>query len=687
MLISLALTVASFSTLIKGEGSVLSSQHGLAISELVDPSGNDWVNGKPSWLPLISEAVVNGKKVRLHWKPSRHWAPSGWEALTFKCASPRLTISSTWADIGHNWGEASHCLSISNESKSAVTIPLQRTLDFGFSRPISHKLEHWWVEKDAGRPGRVGVHQDLMGPGYRKVVLSRPYESDKEAYAKEPDSRDEVPLSIIYDPVSHTGLYFAIASSGRVSIDLSHPHSSRYVAKIGIAEEPNSSPAFEAVLRPGESYSLPGVIIGDFKGSVDDGVNQLKRKSYPVNPGPLLTLNSWGNDMKIDAPLTHAMISKAAELGMEMFHVDAGWFRSVGDWRANPDKFPKGMEAVSKDAHDHGLKFGLWVGWTQGGIAPVDDPVHVLSVRDPRRRNWFARDFPADWKPSDFVGADLCLAEPSVKEWCIALLRDLVRRYHIDMLEHDQRMVVDECVRRSGAHTQSHGDISNRAAEAYYTVYDKLHAEFPHLMFENCVNGGRMVDFGAAQRASYFSIVDSYDPLSNRQAIYDMGYVLPAAMCECYVMAMPNKNIEEFKTMLRSGMMGWCSIMQDPNKWTAEEQLAAKQEFAFYKKVMRPLIRSGSSYHISPRPDGKQWDANEFVSEDQDRAVVLAFRNTDPGATHRFRLSGLNPGWWYSVVGSNTKFLGADLMKSGLDARVDLPGGSAVILIQAASGS
>ena len=74
-----------------------------------------------------------------------------------------------------------------------------------------------------------------------------------------------------------------------------------------------------------------------------------------------------------------------------------------------------------------------------------------------------------------------------------------------------------------------------------------------------------MVDFGSAAHGDYFSITDTYDPLSNRRAFYDASYVLPAAMLESYVEKWPAPRIENFRYMLRSGMMGMLTIMQDTN--------------------------------------------------------------------------------------------------------------------------
>src|SRR6185437_14597532 len=82
---------------------------------------------------------------------------------------------------------------------------------------------------------------------------------------------------------------------------------------------------------------------------------------------PLTVSNSWGSGMAVDETLARRMIVDAAQLGLEMFHLDAGWFRGVGDWQADAAKFPHGIAGVADFAHAHGLKFGLWIDWTQAG--------------------------------------------------------------------------------------------------------------------------------------------------------------------------------------------------------------------------------------------------------------------------------------------------------------------------------
>ena len=41
--------------------------------------------------------------------------------------------------------------------------------------------------------------------------------------------------------------------------------------------------------------------------------------------------------MQIDEALALRMVRDSAELGLELFHIDAGWFRGVGDWYPEPE--------------------------------------------------------------------------------------------------------------------------------------------------------------------------------------------------------------------------------------------------------------------------------------------------------------------------------------------------------------
>jgi alpha-galactosidase len=236
-------------------------------------------------------------------------------------------------------------------------------------------------------------------------------------------------------------------------------------------------------------------------------------------------------------------------------------------------------------------------------------------------------------------------------------------------------------------------DVSYHAVRAYYDIYEKTRREHPGLLFEICNDGGRMVDFGSAAHGDYFSITDTYDPLSNRRAFYDASHVLPPAMLESYVEKWPTPRLENFLYMLRSGMMGWMTIMTDTTAWSAEQHDAARQAFALYKKELRPLIRDARLYHVSDRPDGVRWDGVEYWDPARGKGVVYAFRGSAADQTdHRFVLAGLHARKRYRLhfedgSAPDGEASGRELMDAGLAVHLPEPLSSELVFLEEATAT
>lgn len=437
-----------------------------------------------------------------------------------------------------------------------------------------------------------------------------------------------------------------------------------------------------------------------------------------------MTSNTWGEGLEINETQAYRMIDQAAQLGLEMLHIDAGWFKGVGDWYPSPSKFPHGLAPIADEAHRRGLKFGMWVNWAQAGIGTEPGS---LNVNDPKVKDWLIADTPPDWKPDSFVGRTMDIGVPAVKDYTLHEIERIVRDNHLDMLEHDGYLVANSCSRLDHPHAASNlpptstavegnglampessnsTDVSYHAVRSYYEIYSHLREQHPALMFEICNDGGRMVDFGSAAHGDYISITDTYDPLSNRRAFFDASYVFPPAMLETYVDRWPTPRIENFRYMLRSGMMGWFSLMFDPTlagnpntldisrlvtipKWTADDYAAAREEFALYKDKLRPLIRNADLYHVSERPDGIHWDGMEYFDPKSRRGVLFAFHgSTTTESVHHFQLQGINPKRSYRLTfhdrGSSSDVVvsGLALMQAGVDVSLPVPISSDLVFFQ-----
>ena len=656
--------------------------------------------------PLPESAEVNGARLPVKWVRKKNLEHFGARQAVFvyESANPHLRLRWEW-DARGDAGPVEHRVIIENLGSDEVWLPMIDSLRLKIPVGSDGDLRSLYVEKGADAPSPAGTHLDTINDGYKWTGYSSTY-----AHPEKGEAREIIPAVMVWDDTGRqAGWYAGIEFSGRTRISLERTGRS-LEAILGLNPEPGP---FRTRLKPGETFVTPTVFLGAFEGGADGAGNQLRRWVRAVlgNPltwqdpqYPLLVNNSWGSGMQVDEALALRMIADSRELGLEMFHLDAGWFRGVGDWEPNPKKFPHGLGVIADAAHRAGLRFGLWTDWTQ---AALSTELGALNVNDPTVKDWLVADVNPGWKPEDFKGQTVDIGVPAAELWADATLKRIVTEFKLDMLEHDGYLVAQGCVRSDHPHappeqstmkiahewrsdfvTASNStDVSYHAVRAYYRIYEQLRKEHPGLLFEICDDGGRMVDFGSAAHGDYFSITDTYDPLSNRRAFYDTSHLLPAAMLESYVEKWPTPKIENFRYMLRSGMMGWISIMQDTTQWNEEQHRAAKQEFALYKEKLRPLIRDGDLYHVSPRPDGVHWDGIEYWNSANSVGVVYAFRGSGPDdPAHRFILAGLQPGRTYRLhfedgTAPDHVMSGRELMGTGLEVRLPAPLSSELVFV------
>jgi hypothetical protein len=646
-----------------------------------------WPNQTPE--KLIDSVTIDGHPTALTWKFNAQQSVINHRRVEFiyECASPKLRLTWEW-NARALTGPIEHTIHIQNLGPQEIWIPLQDSFGFRFQINPASQWQHFYVEKGAGKPSPVGTHLEPTSAGYHWNGTSSTY-----AHPGDGQPREIIPFLAAQESESQTGWYAGIEFSGRTRLTLERDQASLSGA-VGLNPDPGP---FRSRLQPNQTFDTPTVFVGAFTGGPDGLGNTLRPWVRKVlgnpetwrNPSyPFLVNNSWGSGMQVDETLAKQMIRDSAGLGLEMFHVDAGWFRGVGDWFPDPKKFPRGLAAIADEAHRFGLKFGLWCDWAQD-----------TAVRD-----WTVSDLPADWKPDAFKSQTIDIGDPAAHAYAKQEVFRIVKDYKLDMLEHDGYVVAQGCVRADHPHappdashmsiskdegsyfveSSNSTDVSYHAARAYYDIYRDLRQRHPGLLLEICNDGGRMVDFGSAAHGDYFSITDSYDPLSNRQAFYDASHLLPAAMLEAYVEKWPAPNIENFRYMLRSGMMGWLTIMLDTSQWSAQERVVAKAEILLYKKELRPLIRDADLYHISARPDGVHWDGVEYFDPRRGKGVVYAFRGSGREGEHRFVLRGLVAGKKYRVRFHDSEkqvVSGKELMTTGLAVNLPVPHSSELVLI------
>ena len=133
---------------------------------------------------------------------------------------------------------------------------------------------------------------------------------------------------------------------------------------------------FRWKLEPGQSFQTPEAVLTYSDQGLTGMSHQfhrfcnrhLARGEWARKPRPVL-LNNWeGTYFDFTEEKLLAMGKEAADLGVELFVLDDGWFGkrnadncSLGDWYVNREKLPSGLDPLIEKLKDMGLAFGLWM--------------------------------------------------------------------------------------------------------------------------------------------------------------------------------------------------------------------------------------------------------------------------------------------------------------------------------------
>ncbi len=426
----------------------------------------------------------------------------------------------------------------------------------------------------------------------------------------------------------------------------------------------------------GESLAMPAGFIGLFKGNWDQAGSATQKfmeavLAYPLPANfPYVAWDSWGYQTAINETILRANVDAAASLGIELFTIDLGWAKQIGDWEADPTKFPSGLRALSDYVHSKGMKFGLHFALAEAmATAPV-------LQQNP------------DWTSSvsyNYHGAlSLCLSNQATQDWIIQQAIQMIDNYNVDWILQDGQNMVKMCTKTTHTHDPRDSNYSN-AVDGIDYVISQIQAQRPNVLWENCEDGGSMMTFNMVQHYVTSIANDASGALGSRQGVYGATYPFSPRYADRYMIENPDSTYDT-----RSYMFGgpWYFMTQLP-AYTEGESLFAQAEIVVYKQI-RSRIATGTVFHLTSAPAAGRVDAIESFTPASGTAVAVVVRDGSAAgfaqvpieglnATHanfaEIPIQGLNPSQSYVVNfqtdGRILSMTGAQLAQPGV--RVNLP--------------
>ncbi|MCT9868975.1 alpha-galactosidase [Paenarthrobacter aurescens] len=357
----------------------------------------------------------------------------------------------------------------------------------------------------------------------------------------------------------------------------------------------------EVVLEPGESYTTPAL----FAAYSDQGLDGISAAFYswfrsrPHHVGALsgkprpVVLNTWEAvyfDHDLDTLIELA--ESAADLGVERFVLDDGWFRGrrddhagLGDWYVDETVWPGGLTPLIDAVTSRSMEFGLWVEPEMINLDSDAARAHPEWIVGPSAASY--KDggrLPLEWRQQHVID----LVNPDAWQYIFDRIDTLLRENNISYLKWDQNRDLLEHghAGRASVHEQT---------LAAYRLFDALRAAHPGVEIESCSSGGARVDLGILERTDRIWASDCNDALERQTIQRWTGMVVPPELVGGHIgptTSHTTGRTHDLSFRAITALFGHFGMEWDVRSVTGAEREELKRFIGLYKEH-RGLIHSG----------------------------------------------------------------------------------------------
>ena len=208
---------------------------------------------------------------------------------------------------------------------------------------------------------------------------------------------------------------------------------------------------------------------------------------------------------------------KAADIGVERFVLDDGWFGSrrndksgLGDWDVSLDVYERGLQPLADEVRELGMEFGIWF-----------EPEMVNPDSDLYRQHpdWVLEAPGVEQVPfrDQYV---LNLTKPEVCDYLFEKMSHTIDALNVAYVKWDMN--------RELHHPGSAGRGSvHKQTKAVYALMRRLRDAHTHLEIESCASGGGRTDYGVLRHTDRIWTSDSNDALDRQRIQKGASYFFP----------------------------------------------------------------------------------------------------------------------------------------------------------------
>lgn len=424
-------------------------------------------------------------------------------------------------------------------------------------------------------------------------------------------------------------------------------------------------------LNGGETFITPQVLIacsyrglGALSSEYHDFLrNRIIDPAFVYKKRPIV-LNNWeATYFDFDDKKICEIIDAAADLGVDTFVLDDGWFGNrntdtagLGDWYVNENKLNGGLDGVIERCKERGLSFGLW--FEPEMVSEDSDfyrkhPDYIVGkngIRPAMGRTQYVLDF----------------TRKEVVDCIFQTISGILSRYEISYVKWDMNRSLSEYYSESLVPDRQ-GEFFHRYTLGVYDLAKRLTSRFKNVLFEGCASGGGRFDAGMLYYFPQIWTSDNTDAADRARIQYGTSFGYPISAMSCHVSVCPNHQTGRttpFETRGNIASLGPTGYELDPTVLTEEEKSATKKQIMAYKSVSQ-LISEGDFYRICDPFRDKVFCVCA-VSKDKTSCYIVYTSLTENGKERQIKIPYLKEDGRYIIRGTKLSFTGKELKRVGI---------------------
>ena len=290
----------------------------------------------------------------------------------------------------------------------------------------------------------------------------------------------------------------------------------------------------------GEKIALPPVIFYQAENKIDlDAykLHEVYNQLYPRKCTPVL-YNSWlycFDYLDVDALLKQ--VDAAADLGVEAFMIDAGWYgegeawsEHAGDWTESTTSGPKGrLIEVANRVREKGMIFGLWFEPERAG-----------------RLSKILNEHPEFYMENTFFD----FTNPDAREYMLNSISSKIEKYGIGWLKFDFNDTIPY---------DKTGSAFYRYLQGQKLFVQAMQNRFPNMYITNCASGGFRMEMEQGSFTDSFWLSDNQGPYEGLRIVKDTIKRMPSALIERWCVQKYSEGFLKYGQPEKIGRMIYCN--------------------------------------------------------------------------------------------------------------------------------